>query len=166
MTKQNIINLLMRIMPIFSILCVLFTSYMPLMPPNYHGFAPNLMPVMVLFWAIYLPQFCPMLFIFACGLFIDIITNGILGAHSFLFIVIYFIAVRFHEALQSLSVYLQILIAFIPISVIFMIELVYMLSVLSHHHGLFLATKYMVTICVTIPLWLSLQYILLKCKGE
>lgn len=71
-----------------SIVCVL-VSAIPVPIPGYGAVAPMLALASVFFWAIHHPALLPPVVIFAIGLFQDIVTGGLMGAHAVVLLLVY-----------------------------------------------------------------------------
>lgn len=71
-----------------SIACVL-VSVVPVPAPGFGAIAPMLALASVFFWAIHHPALLPPVVVFAIGLFYDIVTSGLMGAHAVVLLLVY-----------------------------------------------------------------------------
>lgn len=136
----------MRTNPLFQILvlCLIFTvafvlEIMP-WPAAFQGLRPTWIVLLLLYWALALPDKISVGTAFVAGIVWDLILGSILGIHALvLSIAIYFVA-KHHLILRNLSLWLQSLLVMIYIVLIrfaiFVVELL-LHSAEFHYQELF-----------------------------
>ena len=154
-------NIAIRILPALCILLYIIISHLPILPITLQAFIPNIAPMIIFFWALYAPQFCPIILVFFFGIAVDTLESHLLGSHSLFFIIIYFITVRLRDFISYLSLWLQLLIAIIPVTIYYIFVMANaLIDQLGQEHLFFIMNKYIVTICFIVPCWFLLYHMI------
>lgn len=121
-------NPLFQIIVLFFIFGVSFILEIMPWPQGFQGFRPSWLILVLIYWALALPNKVSVGTAFVAGIVWDLILGSILGIHALvLSIAIYFVA-KHHLVLRNLSLWLQgVLVMFYVIAIrlmIFIVELI------------------------------------------
>lgn len=123
-------NLLFQLIVLAFIFIVTFILEIMPWPAGFQGFRPSWLILVLLYWALALPDKVSVGTAFVAGIIWDLILGSILGVHALvLSVAIYFVA-KYHLILRNLSLWLQGLIVILYVIAIRIF--IYMIGVVLH----------------------------------
>lgn len=96
-------QLLMPVKPAFIALSVALAFVLSLLPLGGFVWMPDLLLLVLTFWAVHHPQRMPMLVAFVLGLGVDVQQTTLLGQHALIYVLVIYVAQRFSRRLMWFS---------------------------------------------------------------
>ena len=92
----------------FTVIGAFGLSLLPL-PIFISPFIPDWVLLTLIYWMIYFPQRVGFCVVWICGLFIDVLTNSLLGEHALAGVVVAYFVLKFYRRIRLFSIPQQII---------------------------------------------------------
>jgi rod shape-determining protein MreD len=100
----------------FTVIVALIVAILPL-PPLVDAARPDLLLLLVIYWALSAPRIAGLSFAWVCGLAIDLLKGTTLGQHALAFLVVAFLTHKFQLRMRIFPIYHQTLTVFMLLAV-------------------------------------------------
>ena len=102
-------QLLMPVSPVFITISVALAFLIALLPWGGYAWMPDILMMVLMFWALHHPQRMPMSVAFVLGLCVDVQQTALLGQHALTYVLMIYFAQRFSRRFMWFSPFMQAL---------------------------------------------------------